>query len=283
VTAGIVSARGRDIRSGPYDDFIQVDAAINRGNSGGPLFDQDGNVIGVNTAIFSPSGGNIGVGFAIPANQAREIVAELVTSGAIERGWLGVSIQPVTREIADSLGLDGAKGALVAGLTEDGPAEEAGLKTGDVILRFGQSEIGTLRDLTTSVARTAPGTDTRVVIWRGGKETTVQVKIAKLQADDAAEAATPEAPGSDLAGLGLSAQPGDDGLVITEVDPDSDAASKGLRPGDVIVSVNQTPVKTVEALSEEVDDARARERKSVLMLVVRDGDQRFVTIELGSA
>jgi serine protease Do len=283
VTAGIVSARGRDIHSGPYDDFIQVDAAINRGNSGGPLFDQDGKVIGVNTAIYSPSGGNVGVGFAIPANQAREIVAELVKSGSIERGWLGVSIQAVTSEIAESLGLTDATGALVAGLVEDGPAKQAGLKAGDVILRFGATEIATLRDLTTAVARTAPKTKTNVVVWRNGAEKSLSVRTGTLPAEKAAAAAPLETPGSDLAGLGLSAQPGDGGLVVTEVDPDSEAAEKGLRPGDVIVSVNQKPVVSVEALTEAVNDARAKHRKSVLLLVARDSDQRFVTIELSDA
>jgi serine protease Do len=283
VTAGIVSARGRDIHSGPYDDFIQVDAAINRGNSGGPLFDQDGHVIGVNTAIYSPSGGNVGVGFAIPANQAREIVAELVKSGSIERGWLGVSIQPVTREIADSLGLSDAKGALVAGVADDGPAKEAGLTAGDVILRFGATEIVTLRDLTAAVARTVPKTESKAVVWRGGKEKSITIRTGTLPVEKTAAMAPPQTPGTDLAGLGLSAEPGDDGLVVTDVDPASDAAEKGLRPGDVIVSVNQEPVGSVEALTAAVDSARAKQRKSVLLLVARGGDQRFVTIELGDA
>ncbi|HUS54782.1 MAG TPA: Do family serine endopeptidase [Thermohalobaculum sp.] len=284
VTAGIVSARGRDIHSGPYDDFIQVDAAINRGNSGGPLFDQDGYVIGVNTAIFSPSGGNVGVGFAIPTNQARAIVGELIKNGSIERGWLGVSIQPVTREIADSLGLAGAKGALVSGVVEDGPAKKAGLKLGDVVLRFGGTEIATLRDLTTAVAQTAPKTETQVVVWRGGKENSVTVHTGTLPVAKTAAAVAPmEETGTDLAGLGLSAQPGNEGLVVTEVDPASDAASKGMLPGDVIVSINQEPVLSVEALSDALDSARANDRKSVLLLVARGGDQRFVTIELSDA
>jgi len=180
VTAGIVSARGRNIRSGPYDDFLQIDAPINRGNSGGPLFDQQGRVIGVNTAIFSPTGGNVGIGFAIPSNQAREIVAELIETGTVERGWLGVSIQSVTGEIADNLGLDRAEGALIADLADGGPAERDGLRRGDVILSFDGKMIGTLTDLTRAVADTDPGTRARVTIWRDGRTRSVTVRTGKF-------------------------------------------------------------------------------------------------------
>ena len=182
VTAGIVSARGRDIRSGPYDDFLQVDASINRGNSGGPLFDQLGSVIGVNTAIFSPSGGNVGIGFAIPSNQAREIVADLIKNGSVERGWLGVSIQPVTPEIADAIGLDDAKGAMIAEVTDNGPAKKGGLKRGDVILGFGAADIGTVKDLTRAVADTDPGTRTQVKVWRKGQVVTKTIKTGRFPA-----------------------------------------------------------------------------------------------------
>ncbi len=180
VTAGIVSARGRDIRSGPYDDYLQVDAPINRGNSGGPLFDQLGNVIGVNTAIFSPSGGNVGIGFAIPANQAREIVSDLIDNGSVERGWLGVSIQPVTPEIADAIGLDAAKGALISEVTDRGPAKQGGLRRGDVILRFGGTDIGNVKDLTRAVADTDPGTQAKVRIYRKGDLQTKTVKTGRF-------------------------------------------------------------------------------------------------------
>ena len=180
VTAGIVSARGRDIRSGPYDDFLQVDAPINRGNSGGPLFDQLGKVIGVNTAIFSPSGGNVGIGFAIPSNQARQIVADLMQNGSVERGWLGVSIQPVTPEIADAIGLAQAKGALIAELTDGGPAQRGGLRRGDVILDFAGTDIGTLKDLTRVVADTDPGTRARVTVWRKGRTTSVTIRTGRF-------------------------------------------------------------------------------------------------------
>lgn len=182
VTAGIVSARGRDIRSGPYDDFFQVDTSINRGNSGGPLFDQTGQVIGVNTAIFSPSGGNVGIGFAIPSNQAREVVADLIENGSVERGWLGVSIQPVTDEIAAAIGMDEAKGALIANVVDGGPAEDGGLRRGDVILSFGSKPINTVRDLTRTVADTDPGTSTSVRVLRKGAEQTVKVRTGRFPA-----------------------------------------------------------------------------------------------------
>lgn len=182
VTAGIVSARGRDIRSGPYDDFFQVDTSINRGNSGGPLFDQTGQVIGVNTAIFSPSGGNVGIGFAIPSNQAQEVVADLIDDGTVERGWLGVSIQPVTDEIAAAIGMDEAKGALIADVVDGGPAEDGGLRRGDVILSFGTKAIDTVRDLTRTVADTDPGTSTSVRVLRKGDEQTLTIQTGKFPA-----------------------------------------------------------------------------------------------------
>ena len=283
VSAGIVSARGRDIRSGPYDDFIQVDVAINRGNSGGPLFDQEGNVIGVNTAIYSPSGGNVGIGFAIPSNQARDVVAELVETGQVERGWLGVSIQPMTDEIAESLGLAGDAGALIASVVADGPAANAGLKTGDVILRFGGTEIETVRDLTRAVAATDPGSASDVTVWRAGAETVLSVETGRMPGKQAAAPANALVAPTDLAGLGFTVQPAGDGLVVANVDPMSDAATKGVRPGDVIVSINQEPVEDVETVEKVVGEARASERKSVLLLLARDGGQRFVTVELNQA
>ncbi len=285
VSAGIVSARGRDIRSGPYDDFIQVDAAINRGNSGGPLFDQEGNVIGVNTAIYSPSGGNVGIGFAIPSNQAREVVTDLIDGGRVERGWLGVSIQPVTNEIAESLGLAATEGALIARVTEDSPAEEAGLKTGDVILAFGDEPVETLRHLTRAVAAADPGTATSVTIWRGGAAQELALTTGRRPGERQAAAALPApAPtSSELAALGLTVMPAEQGLAVAEVDPSSDAASKGVRPGDVIVSANQEPIDSVGALENVVAQAREQDRKSVLLLVARDGGQHFVTVGLGQA
>ena len=182
VTAGIVSARGRSINAGPYDDFLQIDAPINRGNSGGPLFDQTGNVIGVNTAIYSPSGGSVGIGFAIPSNQARRIVADLIDDGEVERGWLGVSIQQVTDEIAATMDLDQAAGALIAEITPNGPAEKGGLKRGDVITGFGDATIETVRDLTRAVADTAPGTRTEVRVLRNGRERSITIRTGKFPA-----------------------------------------------------------------------------------------------------
>ena len=285
VSAGIISARGRNLQAGPYDDFIQFDAPINQGNSGGPLFDQQGNVIGVNAAIFSPSGGNVGVGFAIPSNLAREIATELAKNGSIERGWLGVSIQPVTEEIAESLGLQKAEGALVASLMQNGPAAKAGLRAGDVIQRFQDTEIKELRDLTTAVADTDPGSSAELTVWRGGSEETISVDIVKMPEEEQAALTPPpqEEPEAQLGELGLSARPGEAGLLVTDVAPQSDAAAKGIQAGDTILAANQEPVKTVEALNEVVRVAREQNRKSVLLLVSRNGDQRFVTVELGTA
>lgn len=180
VTAGIISARGRNIQSGPYDDFLQVDAPINRGNSGGPLFDQLGKVIGVNTAIFSPSGGNVGIGFAIPANQARSVVEDLIDNGSVDRGWIGVSIQPVTAEIAVAIGLDAAAGAMIADVVPDGPAQNGGLRRGDVILTFDGRTIETVRDLTRTVAQTNPGKRAQVRVFRRGEEQTVTVRTGRF-------------------------------------------------------------------------------------------------------
>ncbi len=284
VTAGIVSARGRNLHSGPYDDFIQFDAPINRGNSGGPLFDQEGKVIGVNTAIFSPSGGNVGVGFAIPAEQARKVTAALIDEGHVERGWLGVAIQPVTDEIAESLGLDAAEGALVASVEEDGPAEEAGLRPGDVILDFGGTPIATLRDLTTAVADTQPGSEADLQVWRSGEAETVEVEVGEMPVEREARTRTgTEEPDSDLAALGLKVRPAEGGLEVTRVDPASDAAEEGIEQGDVIVAVNQTPVRTLEELNAVLEEADQANRRSVLMLVARDGEQRFVTVQVGAA
>ncbi|HUF86405.1 MAG TPA: DegQ family serine endoprotease [Thermohalobaculum sp.] len=283
VTAGIVSARGRNLHSGPYDDFIQFDAPINRGNSGGPLFDQEGRVIGVNTAIFSPSGGNVGVGFAIPSNQARKVATALIEEGRVERGWVGVSIQPVTREIAESLGLDEARGALVASVEPDGPAARAGIRAGDVILGFGGTRIEVLRDLTTAVADTAPGREAEVRVWRAERTETVTVEIGRMPGERKAARPAPRGgPDSDLAALGLKVRPGEGGLEVTGIDPSSDAAAKGLQPGDLIVAANQEPVRSLDDLDRVLAQAREASRRSVLLLVARDGSQRFVTVQVGA-
>ena len=293
-TAGIISARGRDIGSGPYDDFIQIDAPINRGNSGGPLFGLDGGVIGVNTAIFSPSGGNVGIGFAIPSNLAESIVDELRETGGVERGWLGVSIQPVTPDIAESLGLEKAGGALVANVTPRSPAASAGLRSGDVVLAFDRREIEELRDLTRAVAEAEIGARIPIAVWRGGQEEELTARIGEMPQQLALAKATSE--GVELPALGVTVAEVDErirarlglddaaeGVVITRVSRDADAAEKGLRRGDLITHVNQRPVSSTGELAEVVEDARTAERQAVLLRVEREGTQRFVAIQLSEA
>ncbi|MCW5698228.1 MAG: DegQ family serine endoprotease [Rhodospirillales bacterium] len=292
VTAGIVSARGRDLGSGPYDDFIQIDAPINRGNSGGPLFDGSGEVIGVNTAIFSPNGGNVGIGFAIPSNIAAQVVAELREKGVVERGFLGVMIQPVTPEIAETLGLGEARGALVAQVTDQSAAARAGIERGDIVLRFAGQDIQEPRDLSRSVASADVGERKDIDLWRGGKQMTLSVELGRLPNETAA-AQTDEAGGRQLAELGITVAPLDDntrsrfdiedganGVVIVGVDEATDAARKGLRPGDVIAVANQRPVSTPADLLDIVDQAKTTERRAVLLLIERTGKSRFVAVRL---
>ncbi|MCR0984715.1 Do family serine endopeptidase [Roseomonas populi] len=295
VSAGIVSARSRDIRQGLYDDFIQTDAAINRGNSGGPLFDMQGKVVGINTAIYSPSGGSIGIGFAIPSNLARGIVAQLEDGGRVRRGWLGVNIQQVTDEIGDSLGLKPARGALVARAQEDGPAAKGGIRNGDVILRFNNQEVREMRNLPRIVAETRVGTAAPVVVWRDGKEETVTVTIAELPAEEA-QAQNQSRPRSevvDLAGLGLkvgpitgearerfSLRPEQRGVLITEVDPSGAASERDLRPGDVIVEVQQERVNTPQEVQTRIEALRRQNRATALLLVEGQQGQRFVPLRI---
>ena len=298
VTAGIVSARGRNIHQGPYDDFIQTDAAINRGNSGGPLFNMDGQVIGINTAIISPSGGSIGIGFSIPANMAKNIVAQLRDYGHPRRGWLGVKIQQVTPDIAESLGLKEATGALVAGVTDGGPAEKAKLHSGDVILKFNGQDVKDMHALPRIVADSEVGKEVPLVIWRDGKQTTVQATLAE-KPDDTALAAADQAPKQNgaatkptsIAGLGIKIAPlsqelrdkyqiaaDQKGVVITDVASGSSAAERGLKPGDVIVEVAQTAVDTPADVQKQVDGVRKSDRKSVLMLIQGQDGARFVPL-----
>ncbi len=300
-TAGIVSARGRNIGAGPYDDFIQIDAPINRGNSGGPLFDADGRVVGVNTAIFSPSGGNVGIGFAIPAAIARDVVAQLIDTGEVKRGWLGVMIQPVTPDIAESLGLDEPVGALVARVEPDSPAARGGLRAGDVIVAFDGQAIDTVRDLSLAAASTKAGSTTAVTVRRNDAPVTLDVTIgaaptsiaaARPGAGDAPqtdEAQTVEGMGLAVAGLddGTRARfgvaPDTAGVVIVDVDADADAARKGLRPGDVITQAGGVEVVTPADLKEAVTAAQSADRGSVLVLIERDGMTRFVALSLADA
>ncbi|MEM9146487.1 MAG: DegQ family serine endoprotease [Pseudomonadota bacterium] len=302
VSAGIISARNRDIRAGPYDDFLQTDAAINRGNSGGPLFNLDGEVIGVNTAIISPSGGSIGIGFSVPANLAANVVSQLKEFGETRRGWLGVRIQEVNDEISEALGLEEASGALVASVTPDGPAETGGVQPGDVILRFDGREVETMRDLPRMVAETPVGKAVRVLLFRKGKTQTVKVKLGRLEGQEALAAANPDAGGptevaptpTELPGVGLALAPIteagrtqhqlDDsvvGVLVTEVEPGGAAAEKGLEAGDVIVEIGQEPVTQPEDVSERIEAAREAGRAQVLLLVQSGEDLRFVPLAVG--
>jgi len=300
VTAGIISARSRDIRAGPYDDFLQVDAPINRGNSGGPSFNLDGKVIGINTAIFSPSGGNVGIGFAIPANLAVPVINSLREDGRVKRGWLGVRIQTVTDEIAESLGLDESSGALVASVTSGGPAEIAAIEPGDVVLKFDGKKIDRMRGLPRIVAETPIGKAVDVLIWRRGEEQIVQVELGELPDDDELAALSEEdsdggfggADGSSpIEALGVTVAaisdemrerfelPGEaKGVVITEVSEGSTAGEENLRPGDVIVEVGQEEVNSPPEVAAKVNDAIDNDKKSVLLLIDRGGDLRFVAL-----
>ena len=289
VTAGIVSARGRDIGAGPYDDFIQIDAAVNRGNSGGPAFNLSGEVVGINTAIFSPSGGNVGIAFAIPASTAKEVVGNLIENGSVLRGWLGVQIQPVTDEIAESVGLDKARGALVTDAQADGPARDAGVKAGDVITAVNGREVASPRELARTIGNLAPSTKVEVTLWRGGAEQKVSVELGKLPGEDQRADASPQAPDEDdaasaatLDDFGLTVAPADDGegLVVTAIEPDSPAAERGIQAGDVIVSVNSAPVASAADVDKAVEDAANAGRKAVLVQVTRDDANRFVALPL---
>jgi serine protease Do len=303
MTAGIVSARGRDIRQGLYDDFIQTDAAINRGNSGGPLFNMRGEVVGINTAIYSPTGGSIGIGFSIPSNLARNIAAQLADGGRVRRGWLGVNIQQVTEEIAESLRVPGgARGALIARAQEGGPAAAAGIRSGDVVLRFNGAEVRDMRSLPRIVADTRVGATAPVVIWRDGREETVTITVGELPVEQAAAAAGPATPPgqpprpAELAGLGLRVAPisaelrerftlraEQRGVVIVEVAPDSPGAERDLRAGDVIVEVQQERVNTVAELQERLERLRRQNRPSALLLIESGQGQRFVPLRLGAS
>ncbi|HEV2300817.1 MAG TPA: PDZ domain-containing protein, partial [Stellaceae bacterium] len=300
VTAGILSARQRDINSGPYDDFLQTDAAINRGNSGGPMFDMDGEVIGVNTAIYSPSGGSIGIGFALPSNLAKAVATQLIEAPdhKVHRGWLGVRIQAVTGEIAESLGLDKPHGALVASVSDKGPAQLAGIEPGDVILDFDGKPVTDMHRLPRLVAEDAVGKKVAVTVWRKRQQAKLQVTLGKLDETEqvaAQEPARSEAPPPDVnttttLGLTLSditpalkakfSLSGDKGVVVVDVVHDSAAAEKGLKPGDVIVEAAQEEIKSAGQVAGRIADARKAGRKSILLLVERRGDLHFVALRL---
>jgi serine protease Do len=301
VTAGIVSARDRDIGERPYDNFIQTDAPINRGNSGGPLFDMAGNVVGINSTIISPSGGSVGIGFAIPSNMAREVIDQLRQYGQARRGWLGVRVQAVTSDIAEGLGLPTADGALVADVTSNSPASKAGFESGDIVTGFDGKPIPDSRALPRIVADTAIGKSVDVDVLRKGKKTRLRVTIARL--DDPDQNATPKLarmpttrPSSKLSQLGLSLSTIDgdarskyhlagevQGVVVNAVDPDSPAGEKNFQPGDVIVEVQNQAVHSPDDVARRVEADAKSGRKVELLLVNRGGDLTYVAIRLGEA
>ena len=298
VTVGIVSARARDINAGPFDDFIQTDASINRGNSGGPLFNLKGQVIGVNTAIYSPTGGSVGIGFAIPSALAENIVQQLEDYGRTIRGWLGVRIQTVTDDLASSLGLDRSYGALVASVIPNSPAEKAGIKAGDVILDFNGSEVTEMRKLPRLVAETKVNSKSNITIWRNEKKKSLRVVIAEMKEEEkpikeTKNEAKPDKLQSDYIkqlGLTLSSLNKDIrmrqnipdnvfGLLVTKVDQNTDAEIKGIRPGDIIQEINQTAVSDLNSFKNTIATLKSSKR-NVLLLINRQGNINFVALKL---
>ncbi len=292
VTAGIVSARGRDIGAGPYDDYVQIDAPINKGNSGGPAFDVDGNVIGVNTAIYSPSGGSVGIGFDIPADTAKMVVAQLEKTGHVTRGWLGVQIQPVTADIADSLGLKKAEGAMVDQPQSDSPAAKAGIESGDVITAVNGAPVKDARDLARTIGTMAPDSSVKLDIIRQGEQKTVSLTLAQMPNDQkVADAANAGAqPTGGVPHLGLQVAPasevsgaGHQGVVVTAVDPDGPAAEQGFQTGAVILDVGGKPVAYAGDVRDALTAAKAQGKHEVLMRVKMGDATRFVALPLGNA
>jgi serine protease Do len=292
VTAGIVSARGRDIGSGPYDDYLQVDAAVNRGNSGGPTFNLAGEVVGINAAIFSPSGGNVGIAFAIPASIAKGVVDQLMKGETIHRGWLGVKIEPVTKDVAESLGLSEAAGALVNEPQAGSPGEKAGIKEGDVITAVDGEPIKDPKELARKIAGMAPGKTVEVSIWRDGKSQAVKVTLGTLPDEKTLASAEPQPQQSQqdntpsdttIDQLGLAIAPSDDGkgVQITSVDPNSDAADQGLKSGEKITSVNNHDVKTVDDIKKAIVDAKKEGRSKALFQIEDENGNRFVALPIG--
>jgi serine protease Do len=287
VTAGIVSARGRDIGAGPYDDYVQIDAPINKGNSGGPAFDLNGNVIGVNTAIFSPSGGSVGIGFDIPASTAKMVVAQLKDKGYITRGWLGVQVQPVTADIADSLGMKQAKGAMVDSPQDGSPAAKAGIEAGDVITAVNGTDVKDARDLARNISMMAPGASVKLDVLHKGEAKTVTVALEEMPNDRQANAGDSS---KDVAGtprLGLQLAPagevdgaGDKGVVVVAVDPEGPAAERGFKTGDVILNVSGKTVANAADVKAALVAAKEGGKNTVLMRVKTADATRFVAVPL---
>lgn len=296
VTAGIVSATGREIGSGPYDDFLQVDAPINRGNSGGPTFNLQGEVVGVNSAIFSPSGGSVGIGFAISSNLAKQVIADLQDDGKIERGWLGVQIQNVDDDLAANLQLPSPKGALVSGVQAGTPAAAAGVEQGDVILSFAGKPVDQVRQLSRAVAAVEPGSNAEIVVWRDAKEVKLQAEIAQMPGQEQVAAADQAVPGADQPRLGLALAPiapeqrerlgldtDQQGVLVTEVMPGGPAEAKGLQAGDVLLSIDRKPVSEPADVVAAVRKAHESGAKSVLLYVAREGNERFEAVPLATS
>ncbi|MGH1376066.1 MAG: DegQ family serine endoprotease [Alphaproteobacteria bacterium] len=299
VTAGIVSARARDIQSGPYDDYLQTDASINRGNSGGPLFDMNGKVIGINTAIFSPTGGSVGIGFAIPSSLAQPVISQIIKYGRTKRGWLGVRIQSVTDEIAESFDLEETQGALIASVNPKGPAHEAGLKAGDIILELGEQQIKTMKSLPRIVAEHDVGSDVQVTYWRDSKKHKTTVVIGELEKAEEtgiiSSTLKSQSTGLDIDSVGLTLKLLDDelrtelniaknikGVLVSKVKPLSEAAKKGIVEGAVIVEINQKPVTDPQEILSIITKAKKNGRKSVLLLVNDTGNIRFIALRLNT-
>ena len=292
VTSGIVSAQGRDIGSGPYDDFMQIDAAVNRGNSGGPTFNTAGQVVGMNTAIYSPSGGSVGIAFAIPASTVKAVAAQIKDRGYVERGWIGVQVQPVTKEIAESLGLKEADGALVSGTEPNGPAAKAGLKPGDVVTSINGSPVKDSRDLARKIAGITPNTAVKVAYVRDGKAQTANVTPGQLQDQTTRRAAAPEGQGSErglpTGRLGIAVAPasrvmgiGVQGLAVLRIDPNGTAAEAGLAQGDVILKVGPQEMQSPQDLTRVLDEAARHNKQHVLALVRRNDRDVFVALPVG--
>ncbi len=288
VTAGIISARGRDIGASPYDDFIQIDAPVNKGNSGGPAFDESGKVVGVTTAIFSPSGGSVGIGFAIPADTVKSIVGQLKEKGTVTRGWIGVQIQPVTEEIATSLALRKAEGALVDEPQPDGPAAKAGIKSGDVIQAVDGEPVKGSRELAKKIAGMTPGQSATLDIVQDGTEKKVTLQVAKMPDQTAAEnKLKPESGGSGPLGLTLApaasvAGQGAPGVIVTDVDPAGPAAERGVHAGDIILDVSGKPVNNPSDVRDGIEAARSGGKQAVLMRVKSGETARYVAMPLAA-
>jgi len=282
VTVGVISARGRDMGATAYDDFLQIDAAINPGNSGGPSFNTNGQVVGINTMIVSPTGGNIGLGFAIPASTAKTVIDQLIKTGSVERGWIGVQIQPVTKELADSVGLAEAKGAIVAEAMADGPAAGAGIKAGDVILSVNDHLVSDSRDLARTIAMLSPNETATLGVWRDGAQIEISITIASMPQSIAAGNSEEQAQAGSLDDYGLTVTAAEDGngAVVTNVDPDSDASEKGIRPGDIIRRVNNISVNNAADIVSAINEASKAGRGAVLMQVETNGQSRFIAISI---